>query len=135
MADFVIALIDALHFVAMDRCVANSPGTEKPCVRVAQDLPDPQLLSDGAGVLASGAAERDQAIVSRIVAFGDGDRANCPNDIGVGDITKACCNFFVAILNSSAHRPMSAMPYKCTVCGNGCVARSILSGNKFVART
>ena len=74
---------------ALEDRVLEAEGAQKPRVGRHHDVADAQALRDGAGMLASGAAEGDQRVIHRIVAAAQRDRPDGVRHPLVGDVKKA----------------------------------------------
>ena len=71
----------------------NSQGAEHSGGRVNQNRRDIKLASDGAGMLRPRRAERDERVITRIVALGNRNRADGLGHVCVGDANEALGEF------------------------------------------
>jgi len=93
IVDAIRALVERLQHLALrealDHRVTEADGAQEAGVAGQDDLPDAEQLRDPAGVLAAGAAERDQAVVGGVDALAHRD---VPDRLGhalVGDAQQA----------------------------------------------
>ena len=80
--------IDAGGVVFDDIGEADTEGGKDSGVGMDEDSCDAELGGDRAGVLWACCTEGDEAIVARVVAFGQGDGADGGGHVGVGDADK-----------------------------------------------
>ena len=80
---------DAGGAMARDVCQSDADGAQDAGVGMDEYFSDSQFTCDGAGMLRRGRAERDEDVVGRVCAFGDGHESDRRRHVGVGDAEQA----------------------------------------------
>ncbi len=76
-----------------DVCHADPIGAQDPRIRMVQNLFDPQLFRDRAGVLRRRSAKRDQQVVTGVIAARHRNGANRSGHVSIGHLQKTPSHF------------------------------------------